>query len=40
MWYMGKLWYMSTMEIYTAEKKELLPFGTDSIDGTGKHFAK
>ena len=36
-----KLWYIYTMEYYTAErKKELLPFATDSMDGTGEHYAK
>ena len=29
------------MEFYTAErKKELKPFGADSMDGTGEHYAK
>ena len=29
-----KLWYIYTMEYYTAErKKELLPCATDSMDG-------
>ena len=27
------------MEYYTAEKKELLPFGT-AMDGTGEYYAK
>ena len=34
-----KLWYTYTMEYYTAERKELLPFGT-AMDGTGEHYAK
>ena len=29
------------MEFYAAErKKEHLPFATDSMDGTGEHYAK
>ena len=36
-----KLWYIYTMEFYAAErKKALLLFVTDSMDGTGEHFAK
>ena len=36
-----KLWYIYTMEFYAAErKKEHLPFATDSMDGTGEHYAK
>ena len=32
------LWYIYTMEIYTAERnKDLLPF---VMDGTGEHYAK
>ena len=35
-----KLWYIYTMEFYTAErKKELIPFAT-AMDGTGEHYAK
>ena len=34
-----KLWYIYTMEYYTAERKELLPFG-NSVDGSGEHYAK
>ena len=34
-----KLWYIYTMEYYTAErKKELLTYY--SMDGTGEHYAK
>ena len=29
-----KLWYIYTMEFYTAERKK------DSMDGTGEHYAK
>ena len=35
-----KLWYIYTMEYYTAErKKKLLPFH-NSMDGTGEHYAE
>ena len=35
-----KLWYIYTMEFYTAErKKELIPF-SDNKNGTGEHYAK
>ena len=35
-----KLWYIYTMEYYTAErKKKLLPF-CSSIDGNGEYYAK
>ena len=36
-----KLWYIYAMEYYAAERqKKLLPFATDSMDRTGKHYAK
>ena len=36
-----KLWYIYTMEFYAAErKKELIPFATNSMNGTGDHYAK
>ena len=36
-----KLWYIYTMEFYTAErKKELIPFVCNGMDGTGEHYAK
>ena len=36
-----KLWYIYTMEFYTAErKKEGTPTLWDSMDGTGEHYAK
>ena len=36
-----KLWYIYTIECYTAErKKELLPTLHNSMDGTGEHYAK
>ena len=35
------LWYIYTMELYTAERnKELLCFATNSMDKTGEHYAK
>ena len=34
-----KLWYIYTMEFYTAEK-EGAPTLCDSMDGTGGHYAK
>ena len=34
-----KLWYISTMEFYAAEK-EGAPTLCDSMDGTGEHYAK
>ena len=35
-----KVWYIYTMEFYTAErKKELISFA-DSMDGAGEHYAK
>ena len=33
------LWYIYTMEYYTAERPELLTLH-DSMDGTGEHYAK
>ena len=36
-----KLWYIYTMEFYTAErKKEIIYTLCNSMDGTGKHYAK
>ena len=36
-----KLWYIYTMEYYTAErKKELLSTFCDGVDGTGEYYAK
>ena len=35
-----KLWYVYVMQYNAAERKELLPFETDSMDGTGEHYAK
>ena len=35
-----KLWYIYTMELYAAKRKEeLLPFA-NSMGGTGEHYAK
>ena len=33
-----KLWYIYTMEYYTAERMKLLPFAT--VDGTGEYYAE
>ena len=39
--WMKKLWYIYTMEFFAAERKKLLiPFATNSMDGTGEHYAK
>ena len=36
-----KLWYIYTVEYYTAErKKEGDPALCDNLDGTGEHYAK
>ena len=36
-----KLWYLYTMEFFAAERKKLLiPFATNSMDGTGEHYGK
>ena len=35
-----KLWYIYTMEYYSAKKKEGAPTLRTSMDGTGEHYAK
>ena len=35
-----KLWYIYTMEFYTAERKKELYTLCNSMDGTGEHYAK
>ena len=35
-----KLWYIYTMEFYTAERKKELILFADSMDVTGEHYAK
>ena len=35
-----KLWYIYTMEFYAAEKKELIHFAINNMDGTGERYAK
>ena len=35
-----ELWYIYTMEFYTAERKKELILFADSMDVTGEHYAK
>ena len=35
-----KLWYIYTMECYTAERKKELLLFLSSMDGTGEHYAE
>ena len=37
---MKKLWYIYTKEFYAAERKKGAPTLCDSMDGTGKYYAK
>ena len=36
-----KMWYIYTMEYYSAiRKKQILPFATTWMDGTGRYYAQ